>query len=140
MNWGKGLAIAMAAFIVFILYLAITLMRTKVDLVSDDYYSQELVYQKKLDAISKADSLSPIKTEQTSDQFIVYFPSEKTWDSTKVYLFRPNNKNLDIQFVVKDQQSFIGPMSKLEKGSYELTCEYWFEGANYVQQKNVFIQ
>ena len=49
-NWGTGLVVAMALFIGFILYMVITMSTDKkfsFDLVTEEYYAKEMVYQKR---------------------------------------------------------------------------------------------
>ena len=50
MNWGKGIIIAMSAFVIFILTLVFTLMSNRVDLTSDDYYKKEIGFQDEIEA------------------------------------------------------------------------------------------
>ena len=47
-NWGTGLVIGMVLFIAFIMFMVITMMTDKKyshDLVTEDYYQKEIVYQ-----------------------------------------------------------------------------------------------
>ena len=50
MNWGKGIIIVMSSFVIFILTLVFILMSTRVDLTSEDYYKQEINFQKEINA------------------------------------------------------------------------------------------
>ena len=53
-NWGTGIVLAFAAFIVFILYFVVLSTRDPAsnhDLVTEDYYKKELKYQEDLDAV-----------------------------------------------------------------------------------------
>ena len=52
MSWGKGIAIALTVFILFIATLVTIIIRQKVDLVSEDYYTQEINYQQEIDGIN----------------------------------------------------------------------------------------
>jgi len=59
-TWGHGIALALACFIGFILYLIFVfpIGKQTSDLVSDNYYQDELEYQKVIDAKKNADQLS----------------------------------------------------------------------------------
>jgi hypothetical protein len=50
MNWGKRIAFTYIGFVIFMVTLAYIASKQNFDLVSEDYYEQELSYQKKIDA------------------------------------------------------------------------------------------
>mgnify|MGYP000509856137 FL=1 len=59
-NWGTGIVIVIAAFISFIMYFVITMStnnKYSYDLVTDNYYQQELQYQKQIEAEKNAKNL-----------------------------------------------------------------------------------
>ncbi len=56
-NWGTGIVLAFVAFIAFIMYfviLASTNNRANHDLVTEEYYKEELAYQNEIDALTNA--------------------------------------------------------------------------------------
>ena len=56
-NWGTGIVLSFVAFIIFILYfvyLASTDNKADHDLVTKEYYKEELNYQKEIDAGNNA--------------------------------------------------------------------------------------
>ena len=68
-NWGTGIVIGMLSFMSFILYLVITMSTDKNyshDLVTDDYYAKEMVYQNEINAeiFEKALYLKEIKVKE----------------------------------------------------------------------------
>ena len=48
MNWGKGVTIAFILFVGFIMFMVVGAFRENFDLVSDDYYLEEINYQDKI--------------------------------------------------------------------------------------------
>ncbi|WP_338039248.1 FixH family protein [Maribacter litopenaei] len=56
-NWGTGIVLAFIGFIGFILFFVVRMStdnRANHDLVTEDYYRQELAYQKEIDAQNNA--------------------------------------------------------------------------------------
>jgi hypothetical protein len=58
MNWGNKLLLVFVVFASGISFLVYRCMKTPVDLVSSDYYKDELVYQQVIDAAKRANALS----------------------------------------------------------------------------------
>ena len=56
-NWGYKITVFYLVFIAGIMYLVIQSSRQKMDLVTTDYYAQELKYQDKIDQSKRAGEL-----------------------------------------------------------------------------------
>ncbi len=77
MNWGKGLALAMIAFAGMLAYFLVLAARNPEPLVSENYYSQELRFQERIDASSRALALSgSVRMDATRDRVTLNFPDE----------------------------------------------------------------
>lgn len=138
-NWGFKIAILYLSFVALILALAIMAMRQKVDLVSKDYYEQEIAYQGKIDKKILTASLSEsLSWELQKNKLILKFPKQFAGKkiSSQVYFFRPSDVNLDMSFSVNDTSinQFV-ETNKLKKGLYKMQInwnannhEYYNEG------------
>lgn len=140
MNWGKGIMIVMGLFIVFIGVLVSVLAGQKVDLVSEEYYKEEIAYQQEIDAIHSAQLLDSLVISQKDKQLIVQFAKNMEPDSVVLKLWRPNDQQLDQSFSVTGTQFFLIPLNTLQQGIYELRCEYWIEGKRFLQKESVLIK
>ncbi len=61
-NWGYKIVLVYSVFVAGILYLVVQSSRQQMDLVTDDYYAQEIRYQEKIDQSKRASALSePIR-------------------------------------------------------------------------------
>lgn len=140
MNWGKGIIIVMGLFIVFIGVLVSVLAGQKVDLVSEEYYKEEIAYQQEIDAIHSAQLLDSLVISQKDKQLIVQFAKNMEPDSVVLKLWRPNDQQLDQSFSVTGTQFFLIPLNTLQRGIYELRCEYWTEGKRFLQKESVLIK
>lgn len=77
MNWGKGLALAMIAFAGMLAYFLVLAARNPEPLIAENYYAQELGFQDRIDAGSRALALSSaVNIEATRDRIIVTFPDD----------------------------------------------------------------
>lgn len=122
MNWGKGIIIAMALFMGFILTLVITLMRQDVDLEIDDYYNKELVFNEQYNAQQNyMDATEKITFNVTTDSLFVIFPKDLQTGAAKIQLQRPNNKQQDAVFDVQASDKVYIPTKSLPKGVFNCT-------------------
>src|SRR5215831_587787 len=77
LNWGHKLIIVFILFGSMMLYLVYRCVKTNYDLVSKDYYKDELVYQQVIDGAKKANLLSSKVSIDQSDKLIrIHFPKE----------------------------------------------------------------
>jgi hypothetical protein len=77
MNWGYKLLLVFAAFGGMISYMVYRCVQTPVNLVSAEYYRDELVYQDVIDGRKKADALSgKVELKQEGSYISIRFPQE----------------------------------------------------------------
>jgi len=134
-TWGHGVILALGGFIVFILGMIFLYSKgyQNSEMVSENYYEDELAYQKVIDAKNTADKLTekPIFIQNTEGIKIV-FPNRFNNKNSKFkfYLFRTEDSKLDIRREVEldRENSFTIPASAgiLRDGSYTLKIS-WIE-------------
>jgi len=141
MNWGKGLTIAIIAFMSFILYMVITLItKGNADLVSEDYYQKEIEYEKEITALKNSENATEKVTINDKGEFIVFqFPTTKEIDNIEIHLLRPNNDKADLTFSEKDTKNVMIEKKKLEKGIYKASIKYDSEGQTFLQKEELNI-
>ncbi len=130
-NWGHGIILALGSFIAFILFLIFVFSNGQqtAEMVSDDYYADELNYQNVIDAKKNADLLKDsLRYEQFASGIKVNFPQSINPENGKVHfdLFRTNDANLDVKkdLNLDAQKSFIIPKQILSPGSYTLKVKW----------------
>jgi len=77
MSWGNKLVLVFIVFGLFIGVLVYKAMNTKSDLVSKEYYKEELKYQEKIDGMNNAAKLSAVKIEQDLAAIRIQLPAEQ---------------------------------------------------------------
>ena len=140
MNWGKGLAIVLTLFIGFILYLAINLMRTDFDLVSDDYYLKEINYQDEIQAFQNANSLPfLIKLSITETHVLFQLPESIKYKNVEVNFLRPNDRDLDQTIKIEGTKTYTIEKEKLTPGQYDIRISYTVDNKNCIQKEEIYI-
>lgn len=138
-NWGTGLVIGMALFVSFILYFVIRISTEEKfnhDLVTEQYYEKELVFQQEIDAEKNFSTLKgKVKTHKSEEGIKLFFPEEM--DARKiagtVFMYRPSNKKLDyeLRLDVKNQE-FLIPADQLLSGRWDLKVAWEYDGTPYL--------
>lgn len=130
LHWGHGLAIALGCFILFILFLILVFPMGKqnAEMISSNYYEEELQYQDIIDAKKNASLLEqqPVY-KATSEGMMISFPANIKVDEDKVnfVLFRTEDSNLDVKKEVGLQHNvFLIPKKVLSPGSYTLKLKW----------------
>ncbi|TNE75268.1 MAG: hypothetical protein EP333_04675 [Bacteroidetes bacterium] len=124
MNWGKGIAIALALFMGFILYLAITLMTRNVDLESDDYYLREIAYQDEIEAVQNAANGPKVEIKINDDMVIIQAPQEAAYKEIQAVFKRPDDDKLDRVFELKGTKILTLEKTLFKPGAYNVEISY----------------
>lgn len=141
MNWGKGLTIAIIAFMSFILYMVITLMtKGNADLVSEDYYKKEIEYEKEISALKNTEASKEKVVVMDKGDFIIFqFPTTKNIENIEIQLLRPNNDKKDVTVTEKNTKNVMIEKKKLEKGIYKASIHYTSQGQRFLQKEELKI-
>lgn len=95
-HWGHGIIVFFCFFVSFMGYLAYRSSKENIDLVTEDYYKQELVYQSHMDKMRNAQALAkPVQVVLEGQSVAVLFPSMETAVSGQMQLFRPSDAQHD---------------------------------------------
>ncbi|SDJ73076.1 FixH family protein [Chryseobacterium jejuense] len=137
-SWGHGVVIALAAFIIFILSMMFLFPngQKNSEMVTDNYYEEELQYQDVIDSKKRADELQekPVFSQDTNGIKIT-FPKDNTHSNTtvKFVLNRTDDQNLDIKKSVDldANHTFIIPAQVLKMGNYTLRLSWTKDKTDY---------
>lgn len=137
-SWGHGVVIALFAFIVFILSMLFLFPngQKNSEMVTDNYYEEELKYQDVIDAKKRADQLQekPVYG-QDKNGITITFPKDYDNSNTtvKFVLNRTDDQNLDIKKSVQldANKSFLIPSKVLRLGNYTLRLNWTKDKTDY---------
>lgn len=100
MNWGKGIFIFYSLFVIAILWVVVFSFSVDVNLVSDDYYQQELAYEDQIVRIKNTDSLVEKPTVILKNGYVeLTFPKDLKVKGT-ILFFRPSDATKDIKIPI----------------------------------------
>ncbi len=144
LNWGTAIVLAFAAFISFILYFVIRMStddRVNHDLVTEDYYRQELSYQQEIDAenIAQKNSMQ-LLISKTNDGLALQFPNQIDHHKIKgtVSLYRPSNKQLDFDFDLSlSDAHLLIPDKRLLDGRWDIKVLWIYNAEQYLHKESI---
>lgn len=143
-NWGTGIVLAFIGFIGFILFFVVRMStdnRANHDLVTEDYYRQELAYQKEIDAQNNATKdINKLQVRKSPDGLEIRFPEKvnpKEIEGT-VSLYRPSNKQLDFNLPISlSNNHLLIPDNRLLDGRWDIKVSWNYNGTDYLHKENI---
>ena len=143
-NWGTGIVLAFIGFISFIMYFIITMnVNNKYDhdLVSEDYYADELQYQKDIDKLKNAKTLEEnISYKRVTEGLVINFPSGVDYKKItgKVFLYRPSNKQLDFETSISlSHSNLLIPDKRLVDGRWNIKIDWQYKAKSYLFKESI---
>lgn len=140
-NWGARIAVLYGGFVALIVILVAGSMRQDFDLVSKDYYSEEIKYQQVIDAGKNQATLSaPVSVHANETMVSIDFPSEfanKTLTGN-IQFYAPVNAAWD-KSVKLDMagNSITIPRSELHATAYTIKMNWEADGKKYYQETSL---
>ncbi|WP_115809198.1 FixH family protein [Winogradskyella pacifica] len=143
-NWGTGIVIAFVAFISFIMYFIITMStddKYDFDLVTEDYYGQELEFQEDLNKEEHSKTLKTNITWKKSDEgVILIFPEDLDINTIKgkVFLYRPSDKQFDFEIPISlSNHNLLIPDKRLLGGRWNITVDWKYNTNSYIYKTEI---
>lgn len=144
MNFGGKIVVLYLSFVALILTLVFMSYGQKVELVSTDYYAQEINFQQKINATNNEKSLAgeSITHSMNDNSIVLKIDSTLLSNDFKgtVTFFRPSDSSKDIQlkmnFVNNEQ---IIDSKELIHGAYKLQLSWTSNQKNYFKEEVIFI-
>ena len=136
-SWGNKIAILYISFVVMIVSLVAASSMKKVDLVSDDYYQKEVVFQQRLNAELATNTLKDSVTlavlpATISLNFPNVFKSSAINASIHFYAVADGSADQTFSMVTGDAHLTIS-RAKLRAALYEVQISWKADGKEYYQ-------
>jgi nitrogen fixation protein FixH len=145
LHWGTGLAVVFVIFAIGILIMVRTAMNRDVELVSDDYYQQELRHEDQIQSQKRSNDLSDQPIIGVSRTWVaVRLPTIFSDDSTSGTLtfYRPADRHKDFIVALKldsTNTQFV-PTTFLKKGLWRLKVRWAHHLRDYYHEEAIVIQ
>lgn len=143
-NWGTGIVIAFIGFIAFIMYFVISMNTNKKydhDLVTEDYYKQELEFQQDIDKETNSKALvKNLSWEKTAEGIVLKFPDNLNYNDIegKVFLYRPSNKQFDFETDISlSNHNLLIPDKRLLDGRWNIKVDWQYNGKSFLFKKEI---
>ena len=143
-NWGTGIVLAFIGFISFILFFVVRMStdnRANHDLVTEDYYRQELAYQKEIDAQNNATKdINKLQVRRSPNGLEIIFPEKvnpREIEGT-VSLYRPSNKQLDFDLPISlSNNHLLIPDNRLLDGRWDIKVRWEYNDTEYLHKEKI---
>lgn len=144
-NWGTGIVIAMVLFMAFILqfvYRSVTMDEYSHELVSEDYYKDELYYQQEIDKINNGNQLEQnASIALVKEGFLVTFPQNMEASNITgiAYFQRPSNQSLDFkQTIIVSDSKLLIKHTNLVSGKWKIKIDWKYEDKEFMLKETAF--
>ncbi|MEQ8424769.1 MAG: FixH family protein [Cyclobacteriaceae bacterium] len=142
MNFGKWIVVAFVSFALFIATLVTICVRQDINLVSENYYREELVHQDKMDFIQNTKLLSALPQISADNNIItVSFSEFDKIEKGELRILRPSDKRLDKKFIItatKDKSQHYS-LNQWNKGLYRASMQWTMNGKEFYFEKLIVI-
>ncbi|MEZ4724824.1 MAG: FixH family protein [Candidatus Kapaibacterium sp.] len=143
-NWGTGIAIFYISFVVAVLSFVFWTTGNNRELVTENYYAEELVYQKIIDSKNRANSLEgKVKIDAKKGVINVMLPEgmNNKLVNGELFLFRQDDKHKDTKFRFEGEKTdFTFNSDKIVLGRWKAKLSWVAEGVDYYFEDNLWIK
>ena len=143
-SWPIGLTIVFIVFFLYLIGFIILSLMNRTDLVTEDYYEEEVVYQNQIERIERSQALkqSVKLNHNPSNQTIeLQFPSEFKADSIagSILFFRPSDAKQDQVHPIRLNDEGIQTLDvkNLSRGMWRVKIFWHAGGEEYYDEKTL---
>jgi hypothetical protein len=143
LSWGYKIAGAYIIFVAGMVFLVIKANSKKFDLVTKDYYGEELKYQQVIDQAANVTALSSsIEVEKKGNELVIRFPAEmrNVKKEIEFYLYCPADAKKDFKkYLVVNEMGFKQEVPGGSYGLYELRLTWMADSKKYYYEKKIIL-
>lgn len=144
--WPYAIIAIFVLFASYIGYMVQQAMSTSVDLVSADYYQQEIAYQQRMESVARTAALpAPVAVdyEQEAQRLTLKLPPSLAGQRVEgtVHFFRPSDQQLDFKLPFTPTKNAPQQLntSKMQPGYWRLRIDFTAAGQQYFVDKELSI-
>lgn len=142
MSWGNKLMLVFIAFAALMTTLVYKAVNTKFELVSKDYYKDELRFQDQIDAAKNSAATSGVVFSQNDSAVNIQFPEQfnSTNIDVNVWFYCKADGNRDKKLQLKTSDAWVQISKKqLFKGNFEVKVTWSANGKNYYNVESMTV-
>ena len=143
-HWGHGIALYFTIFASLMLGFVYMSAQQDVNLVTENYYAEEIAFQDRIDRINNTRKLKKQVTfRREGAELYIQFPQGEVGGpiSGNIQIFRPSDRFKDKQAVVKADQNGVQrlDLNTFTKGSYTIKVVWQADGQPFYSEYKIFI-
>ena len=140
-NWGTKIALFYITFVIFTLIMVVMAFQEDYELVTEDYYEQEIKYQGKIDSKERTKALeSELMVTIDANELNILFPQREVNLSASILCFRPSDESKDFKVEFKEFTNKVSlPLNKFSKGKYLFKIDWIANSKSYYSEQIVII-
>jgi|SRR5690554_366959 len=143
LHWGHKIGIVYTLFAGFMIFMVLVSRTEKHELVTENYYENELVIQDRIDAHNNLNAAAfNVNIIRSNQDILVSFDDLPPGDlpAGTVSLYKPDDIRLDqtMDMVLDgDNKMLIKPLGK--HGKYKVSVKFKISGTEYYKEKNIVL-
>jgi hypothetical protein len=139
MDWGKGILLTIIGFVAVIITMVVISVRMDgIELVTENYYEQEIKYQDQIDKENLTLELGEtvMRYDYDAQSVVLDLPRGS---KGQLQLFRPSDSSLDqiFTFEAKADQATVIPVQNLKSGYWKFQLSWSVGGKEYYEEKKI---
>ena len=143
LNWGNFILSVYVGFVVLVILMVYMASKQDFDLVSENYYKEEIEYQTKIDAnTNQTNSANKWKLHSNENQIEITLEnySEEKKPIGKIEFYRPSNSKLDIvkELDLNTNGKMFVSTQNFKQGAYIVKIHYKVENKDFFEQVNFY--
>jgi hypothetical protein len=140
-NWGTKIALFYITFVTFTLVMVVMAFQEDYELVTEDYYEQEIKYQGKIDSKERTKALeNKLEVNIDANELNILFPQKDISLSANILCFRPSDESKDFSLEYKEFTNKVSlPLNKFSKGKYLFKIDWIANNKSFYSEEIVII-
>lgn len=146
MNWGKSIILVFVLFAAFIGTMVYRMTAEHIDLVSENYYQNEIDFQQHIDRVNNARRIqtglnSSVTMTYHADRQQVVFVLPTTLRKGEITFYRPGDRQQDFRVTIPAEHPVrqVVPTQSLAKGNWRVQFT-WSDGQHtYYKEEQIFL-
>jgi hypothetical protein len=140
LNWGHKITLAFTAFVVFMFVMVYKSIKTDFQLVTKEYYKDELAYQQVIDGTNRANKLSSsVEVIQAKDELIIQLPTEMKGKTISgniwLYCSSDDKKDRKLDLTVNENGRQVISSKNMLPANYLLKVTWKADELNYYNEQ-----
>ena len=144
--WPRALAIYFTVFISFLIVFITWAVRQNMDLVQEDYYNQEMLFQKRLDTMNRTRAFAretAIQTDAASQAIMIQLPADHVRQGVtgEIHLYRPSDAMLDRKLKLRPDHAGTQRVDTtgLQPGLWKVRVQWGANGEEFYLDRSIVL-